>query len=819
MRIGLVLSLLFFFSVTSAAQPPATQSAAPVVHPCLTIKPADIARAKENIRRYPWAKTEADALIHLANADVAKFSPEYVAHMLEATTPISYEFTPCPACRDLGKTWHPHGQWKWSPDDPDRITCEVCGTVYPNAKYPESIVLHSKFDPSQTFSFAGGEPMAIFGYKDGRPSLSGCIRARKIGWMTLQCRVLTRAYLISGDVRIAQTLRTILLRLAEVYPHWLVHVAYGEIADIDPHVAAENINSLPSDELVYPPNKPDRALFTGYWSAGRAAGEGQEGWIVSEFALAYDATCEAKDQSGAAIYSADERRHIEKDLLLESTVLLTADKQINNKSAGNRAAALVGMTCGEPSLVHFGLDGFRKTVDDWFLPDGGTPESPAYAMMVFGDTLDFPLAMRGYSDPAGYVDASDHTRIDKIDLFRGDGNGPSAYGKAWAALVDGLQGDLTLPPYADTRVNTKLSPQWADLLVAQYPEKPQYLSLLKALCGDDLHDATAPFAIWYREPGLETKKAPPLVLPDVCLPDLRVGEMRTGADGRESLLLLNASHWGSHHHLDSLGLYYWKDGHELLGDLGYLWDNPLKHQTMRTVAHNTVVIDEQDQRDKERGGEVKFFVTSPHVKAMRASSEAYAQAKRYERTSVLVDHGAGRSYVADFFIVEGGTTRDYVFHGPNQTFAVQQAAPKPTATKLYDFANERSLDGANWRIDWTLDATSTFSAWNVPVDGETDYLADGWGQRDPFNKDRGATLPYIVRRCTGSETTCFMSLFEGHRTNAPFVQSVKRSNAGNRLILQVQTSDGVDTIESESIGIRATSTIANATQWEFTNEH
>ena len=67
------------------------------------------------------------------------------------------------------------------------------------------------------------------------------------------------------------------------------------------------------------------------------------------------------------------------------------------------------------------------------------------------------------------------------------------------------------------------------------------------------------------------------------------------------------------------------DRFELLTDLGYLWDNPQKHQAARTVAHNTVVLDETDQRSNERGGEVKFFVSSPHVKAMRAASKAYAE--------------------------------------------------------------------------------------------------------------------------------------------------------------------------------------------------
>ena len=72
--------------------------------------------------------------------------------------------------------------------------------------------------------------------------------------------------------------------------------------------------------------------------------------------------------------------------LTGATLLLVSDKAINNKSVGNRtAAALVGLCVGHPGLVRFGWDGFQRTVDDWFLPDGTTSESPAYATMTLGN--------------------------------------------------------------------------------------------------------------------------------------------------------------------------------------------------------------------------------------------------------------------------------------------------------------------------------------------------------------------------------------------------------------------------------------------------
>jgi hypothetical protein len=813
---ALVALLLLVVGALARADPPLlawSPSSAyreTVTHPCLTTKPADLARARENMRLHQWARQYADDVARAADEHVERFTAEFIARMLEATTPLSTIFTPCPACRDQGKPGHPHGRWTWSERTPDRITCELCGTVFPNEKYPETVTVQSHWGTPQNFSFVGGETFVVFNYKTCRPSMSGCIRANKAQFMTSACRQLGEAYLLSGDARYARAVRLILLRLAEVYPHWLIHSGYGEFADMDPRVAAANILALPADEIVYPPNVPDRKLFAGFWQAGRATGHGQEGHFVRAVAFAYDATCEAKDAGGRAVYSDHERIRIERDVLLEGTILLTADAGLNNKSVGNRAAAgMVGIVTGHPGLVRFGLDGFRKTIDQWFLPDGGTPESPGYAMMTFSNTMDFPLAMRGYCDPSGYRDA-EGKRLDNVDLYHA-----TAYARAWAAMVDGLQGDCTLPPYGDTRAGSRFDPQFAEMLAANCPERPQYLALLRELAGPDLSNGRASVALYYRDPQLSDRSTlPPLAFPDVCLPELRIGHMRTGDGGRESLLTLSASRWGGHHHLDSLNLYYWKNGRELLGDLGYLWDNPRRQMTARTLAHNTMLIDEADQQTTDRGGEVEFFKSSPHVKVMRASSHAYPAATRYQRTSAIIDHGGGRNYVVDVFAVEGGKTQDLVFHGPNQQF---HCDTKPAAVSLYDLTHVREI--ATPTLVWSLEDKSEFTARCPPQAGESVYVADGWGQRDPFNKDAGKTLPYIVRRTSGPGLKQFVSIFEGHPAGGSFVRGVRRTeSADGGVTIEVQTTDGREVVTCGP-HFSVTSSTAGKTDWTFSDEH
>jgi hypothetical protein len=779
-----------------------------VKHPSVTIKPADIERAKANIRQHAWAKRYVADVEEKAKRHLDRLKPEFLASMIPETTPGDPLWTPCPSCRAQGKPVHPHGLWTWELEDAERIRCTMCGKFFPNDEFPEDVVLRTRWRKPQTISFCGGETFVIFGYTTGRPSFTANVRARKVKWMADYCHSLAEAFLLTGKLEYARACRAILLRFAECYPAWLVHVGYGEYADMDPRVASLNINNLPEPELCPPPNQPDHRLHTGYWSAGRAGGVGMESGFVRQVVEAYDWTCAAQGAAGEPIYSAADRRQIERDLLLESTILLVCDKRINNKSVSNRTAAgLVGMCVGHPELVRFGLEGFQKTISGWFLSDGTTSESPTYGLMTLGGIWDFAQAMRSYRDPAGYHNATGQ-RIDLLDLYHG-----TAYERVWDGFFRGMQGDLSHPPYADSFPKYGLGENFLELMVSNYPERRQYLALLRetvgssnAMASDARSDVArrellkelpaAGQALYIREPDLARRRSPALSFSDWCPPELRIGHLRTGGDGRESLLTLSASHWGIHHHYDSLNLYYWKQGHELLSDLGYLWDHPLKHMAMRTVAHNTVVVDEKDQVTKERGGTVIFFRSSKHVKAMEASSRAYPQTKLYQRTVAVIDHGKGRNYAVDFFRVQGGRRQDYVYHGSTSACDVLDLNPRPVSSeKLYDFVNIRAADGNGvWRAKWKCTTNMTCVAWNVGQPGEHARVADGWGQRDWKNSDIGATIPYIVRRCEGDSARTFISVFEGYEGGEPFVRNVKLISPSG--VLLVETALGRDYIMS-----------------------
>jgi hypothetical protein len=193
---------------------------------------------------------------------------------------------------------------------------------------------------------------------------------------------------------------------------------------------------------------------------------------------------------------------------------------------------------------------------------------------------------------------------------------------------------------------------------------------------------------------------------------------------------------------------------------------------------------------------------------MRASSAAYPQAKRYERTSAIIDHGNGKSYVADFFFVEGGSTQDYIFHGPSQQFAADSV--EPSSTHLYDLSNIRHI---GQRVTWKLDDNSEFIAHALPGADEQVFLGDGWGQRDPFNGDRGATLPYIVRRQTGPGLKRFASVFVA----GPLIQNFTRHDLPDGVELRVETDRATDYIVCRDGSFTVTSKSGSNTDWSFSD--
>ena len=93
----------------------------------------------------------------------------------------------------------------------------------------------------------------------------------------------------------------------------------------------------------------------------------------------------------------------------------------------------------QPNLV-FGSVG---SPSEAFIYDGS-----ANTTMTLSGIESLGQAFRGYTDPPGYADASGK-RIESLDLYH-----DTSYNKVWAAMFNGLQGDLNYPSLADNHPPT-----------------------------------------------------------------------------------------------------------------------------------------------------------------------------------------------------------------------------------------------------------------------------------------------------------------------------------------------------------------------------
>ena len=758
-----------------------------VRHPATIFTRSDIDRARANVSDHPWARKALETLLERVEA-AGKVTVEWARTYVPSTTPYSPHFTMCPKCEFAPM----HGAYDWYPDDPEHIHCKGCRTVFPNHEYPEDVVFASRFDPGQNITLYGGKSWQAYGYAAIHSSFSGHARIHQCRHAANTAEDLALAYALTGRRDYASSAASILKRFADVHPAYLVHSSYGDVADFDPKVAATRVDNLPEDEWCPPGNEPNRKLHPGYWAVLRwGSSGGMEGTSLQKLILAYDLVAETLSDA--------EKRHIEHDLFLDASVMLFSDDVINNKTGMNRCAVgLIGIVCGDPLLTRFGLDGFVRAVRDWWLPDGGTPESIGYAGMMLSGIWRIAEALKRYSDPDGVE--LPPARLDRIDLYRWP-----RYRAVWQNMARPLLPDLNYPLLADNRHPCHLSSMFADVLARNYPsENHRVLQrdvARKERCyagriaqfwyGGNLDTASA----FYRQPAAPPEQPPRFT--DDLGPHLNIGTLRTGHRGNGSAVILYGADFKGHHHHDHLNLYYWKEGRELLTDLGYLWDmEDLRYGVNRTLAHNLVLVDGDEQATRGRRATFQLFSACAHAKVMEAASNVYPNTSVYRRTIAIVGSGQ-REYVVDIFRVRGGGRHDWVMHGPDRTLAISGLRTCPTGEEIYDLTQTRHGQSVSpWSAAWTPGNGAPFRVHFPACESERVLVGEGFGQRKA--RDRGATIPYIVRRRNNDASTFVTVYSVGDAVRSARVSYLDQTTLGT--VVEVTTNTGRDTLISAGCG-------------------
>ncbi|MEY2429627.1 MAG: oligo-alginate lyase, partial [Verrucomicrobiota bacterium] len=184
--------------------------------------------------------------------------------------------------------------------------------------------------------------------------------------------------------------------------------------------------------------------------------------------------------------------------------------------------------------------------------------------------------------------------------------------------------------------------------------------------------------------------------------------LRSGQGENERAVWLDYDSGGGHGHLDGMTLGLFAQGLDLLPDFGYPlvqfggWFTPRATWYKMTAAHNTVVIDGQNQPGG--AGQTTLWADGASFHAIRASGPAIANAKQFERTVSLVDVSKRDCYVVDVFRVIGGGDHAKFVHGYFGTIKPEGLTFSETnefgnGTQTRDFRRDAHAR-PGWNITW-----------------------------------------------------------------------------------------------------------------------
>ena len=246
-------------------------------------------------------------------------------------------------------------------------------------------------------------------------------------------------------------------------------------------------------------------------------------------------------------------------------------------------------------------------------------------------------------------------------------------------------------------------------------------------------------------------------------------------------------HGGGHGHPDKLNIVLYGLSRELLLDPGRISYSVPEYRTWcrTTVAHNTVVINGEDQ--KEDTGRVLFFTETPQYSAVLAASDGAYPGYALRRFLVLADN-----LLIDVFAVRGTQPAqiDWVIHGRGkmETAAVLTPQAKPLGDKNgYQHLTDLRQCAGKGEISFAfrLDGWRVYQAHLAGDASSTLITGNGIG----YNlNDRVA---FLLRRRQASSTV-FATVYDlsGDGTMAQGVQRVPL------------TLDGKPVAETEGIGLR-----------------
>ena len=788
--------------------------------PCTLYKPEDVAKARENVKRYKWAQAIVNGWKRSVDYAMQQ-DREFFEEMIPELTPWTTYGQNCPACVGKQSSMGECGLYKWNVKTPDKLVCKYCRTVYPNPDYPET---GSMTCPKMGQTFTYYETPEERAHPDENPakyafkwvswpihtSWTGIIRAKKAGYCSSKVSPLAKLYAVTGEVKYAERCAWILDIIAKRYPNWLFHSYNGTVADCPPAEAAANLGKhgrggkFPKQIIIDPFNrhqfKDHARLCNGFWGAGRYGCSGSDGGFILHCTVAYDLIHEAKREDGTPVISPEMDRRIVDDLIMAGTIDTEHWKAINNKCGPGRAlSAAVGILFERPDSARRALKGFETLMSRCFHVDGFCRESPSYSSMHLGLMRNIPEILRGYSDPEGYQ-PEEGERFDDLNPFEH----VVRYRLALESMVRMLGPHKRYPCIGDTSHSAGLSPIWVEILADRYSH--DYAGLLESVQKAKLADKGSEYALWYRDPDMTADAGAKLPLHSEWFPGWHVAVMRGPDPYGDNALYLNAYAYHGHRHQDTLGIILYAFGKELASDRGYIWDDPRNAWTKSTLSHNLVTVDGANQQRKDRVSTLELFGLAPGIEVAQASANAYAQCDRYQRTCAFIQLPGKQTYTVDFFRVSGGKLHQYGFQCNGEMINVSAPQPQPTDEKHKWLSNLRACAprepfSATWQYkDVNLELTIL-----NPIDRLLIADAPGWRSDKGSELNASPIQQLFAERIaaaagTDSVTSDYVAIIAPYDSeNASPILSARLlevEDSGGALAVEVKLADRTDYIVS-----------------------
>jgi hypothetical protein len=290
----------------------------------------------------------------------------------------------------------------------------------------------------------------------------------------------------------------------------------------------------------------------------------------------------------------------------------------------------------------------------------------------------------------------------------------------------------------------------------------------------------------------------------------RLGILRSGLGGDARALWLDYDAGGAHGHKDGLNLGLFAHGLDVLPELGYPpvqyggWGSPRALWYTRTAAHNTVVVDRQDQVNG--AGETSLWFDGRLVHGIRASAPAVAGVERYERTALLVDIDDERFYVVDLFRVRGGAEHTKFVQSHYGSFSMTDLALAPAEdfganTEMRNFQLDTQAPNS-WRADWTFEDKYQLLSDTAPrglryfdfTKGASAGTCEAWLVANGYKGGEEVWIPRVVAQRKGGAplSSTFVSVLDPWK-GAPVLQQVRRIDlpgGDTEVALEVQLANG-----------------------------